>query len=76
MDPGPPTAAGDGRLQHLSHDMRSALAVATAHLDLALERVERGEPVGAEDLAQVERGLMKLNAKLMELDRLAKGAMP
>jgi signal transduction histidine kinase len=69
-------AGGTGtQLSHLTHDLRSSLSAAVAFLDLARERVERGEAIAIDDLAPVERNLTQLQAKIAELEMLAKGGV-
>jgi phosphoglycerate-specific signal transduction histidine kinase len=65
---------GQAALAALAHDLRSALAASTAYLDLAKERLEQGEPLAADDLAKVERGLGRVADVVARLDALAKGA--
>lgn len=59
-----------------AHDLRSALAAATAYLDLARERVARGEPLDDEDLALVEKGLARIGQALEQVESLARQAAP
>ena len=70
----PSGAGGQANLRVLAHDLRSALAAGTAYLDLALEQAERGEPVGPEDLARVERALVRIGEAVAQLETLAKEA--
>lgn len=74
MERGPAATEGARELSQVTHDLRSALAAAVAYLDLARERVARGEQVSVADLEPVERNLAKLQAKLAELDHMARGA--
>lgn len=69
-----PAGATRTALGAVAHDLRGGLSAATAHLDLARERLAEGRPLTDEDLALVERGLVRLQGAIDRLEVLAKGA--
>jgi hypothetical protein len=70
--------AGNGSrpsaMSEATHDLRGAIAAATAFLDLARERLAEGEAVSDDELAKVERSLLRAHEAVVRLDALIKEA--